>query len=204
MPRPKGVTDKLRDEKKEKILTTAIELFSNDGYHNTTISKIAQASGVSFGMINYYFENKDNLFKEAVLIPINELRKSYFLIQNVDGSALDRISEMVRYQVREFTYNKQKFALVHYVLGRQNSFPELMQELFAFFDESRDAVIPVILEGQKIGELDEVDPETVFASYFSYLNGIAISVFDPPDHPFWEQLIQQGIHLFHPIHPSNK
>ncbi|NBI30032.1 TetR/AcrR family transcriptional regulator [Chengkuizengella marina] len=198
MPRPKGVNDKLREEKKEKILTTAIALFSNDGYHNTTISKIAQASGVSFGMINYYFENKDNLFKEAVLIPINELRKSYFFIHEINGSPLKRISEMIRYQVKGFTYNKQKFALVHYVLGRQNSFPELMEELFTFYNETRDAVMPIIIEGQKLGELDEKNPEAIFASYFSYLNGLAISVFDPPDHPFWENLIRQGIHLFHP------
>lgn len=48
-------------EKQNRIVTTALELFANDGYTAVSTSKIAQQAGVSEGLIFRHFKNKQGL-----------------------------------------------------------------------------------------------------------------------------------------------
>ena len=53
-------------DKKEKILTAALELFAQDGYNATSTSKIAKEAGVSEGLIFRHFQNKKGLLDALV------------------------------------------------------------------------------------------------------------------------------------------
>lgn len=55
-----------RKSKKELILHTALELFSQKGYHAVTTKEIAEASGVAEGLIFYHFGNKEGLLESVV------------------------------------------------------------------------------------------------------------------------------------------
>lgn len=46
---------------KEKILTTALHLFSTEGYERTSVQRLAEASGVSQGLLYRHFRSKDAL-----------------------------------------------------------------------------------------------------------------------------------------------
>ncbi len=50
-------------DKKENILSAALELFANDGYNATSTSRIAKKAGVSEGLIFRHFENKKGLLQ---------------------------------------------------------------------------------------------------------------------------------------------
>ena len=54
------------DERREQIITTAVELFSKHGFSGTTTKKIAEAAGVSEAIIFRHFTSKDELY-EAIL-----------------------------------------------------------------------------------------------------------------------------------------
>ncbi len=53
-------------DKKEKILSTALELFAREGYNAVSTSKIAKQAGVSEGLIFRHFENKKGLLDALV------------------------------------------------------------------------------------------------------------------------------------------
>lgn len=53
-------------DKKENILTTALELFANEGYNAVSTSKIAKQAGVSEGLIFRHFEHKKGLLDAIV------------------------------------------------------------------------------------------------------------------------------------------
>jgi AcrR family transcriptional regulator len=48
---------------REKIVTSALELFRTDGYDKTTMRAIAERSGLSLGSTYYYFRSKDQLMQ---------------------------------------------------------------------------------------------------------------------------------------------
>ena len=50
---------------KEKILKTALELFSQKGYSNVSMDDIKDAAGVAKGTLYYHFKSKDDLFDET-------------------------------------------------------------------------------------------------------------------------------------------
>ncbi|MEH0153205.1 TetR/AcrR family transcriptional regulator [Limibacter armeniacum] len=58
-------------DKKESILNTAIDLFSTQGYANTSTSRIAKEAGVSEALIFKHFKNKEGLL-DAIVAQGNE------------------------------------------------------------------------------------------------------------------------------------
>jgi AcrR family transcriptional regulator len=56
----------MRQTSKQKILEAALELFAYDGYHTTSISKVARKANVSKGLIYNYFESKEELLKSML------------------------------------------------------------------------------------------------------------------------------------------
>jgi AcrR family transcriptional regulator len=65
-PRTPEQFDHMRKDKKALITKAALELFSEQGYHNSSISKIANKAGVSKGLMYNYFESKEALIMEIL------------------------------------------------------------------------------------------------------------------------------------------
>ena len=61
MPRTPEQFEKIREAKRSQIMDAALELFANEGYHNTSISKIAGSAGISKGLMYNYFDSKEGL-----------------------------------------------------------------------------------------------------------------------------------------------
>ena len=53
-------------EKKEKIIEAGFELICEKGYYNTNTVEIAKKAGVSTGIVYQYFNDKHDIFIEAL------------------------------------------------------------------------------------------------------------------------------------------
>lgn len=71
MPRKEEQFEEIRQRSKVKIMETALELFAKNGFHNTSISKIAKVAGVSKGLMYNYYESKTALL-DAILFGVVE------------------------------------------------------------------------------------------------------------------------------------
>ncbi|MEY8442174.1 TetR/AcrR family transcriptional regulator [Lactobacillaceae bacterium 24-114] len=70
---------------KKKVLTTALKLFANNGFHATTTAKIAQQAGVSEGTIYKYFSSKEDLLAKLLQPILREIKNNFF--SNLDDKA---------------------------------------------------------------------------------------------------------------------
>jgi len=61
-----SVREAKKEEKIDKILTTALSLLARNGYENTTINDIADTAGISRGLLHYYFKDKEDLAAKAL------------------------------------------------------------------------------------------------------------------------------------------
>lgn len=66
--RPAGVSDT-----RDRILTSARELFARNGIHKTSIRAVAAAAGVDSALVHHYYGTKEKLFAAAVHIPIDPM-----------------------------------------------------------------------------------------------------------------------------------
>lgn len=66
--RPAGPSDR-----RERILTSARELFARNGIDKTSIRAIAADAGVDAALVHHYFGTKTQLFASAIHIPIDPM-----------------------------------------------------------------------------------------------------------------------------------
>ena len=71
-PRTNEQFKQIRIESRAKILVAALELFAVDGYHNTSISKIAKRADISKGLLYNYFDSKEELLKDVVVMSLDD------------------------------------------------------------------------------------------------------------------------------------
>lgn len=82
-PRTEQQFEKIREKRKKEILDTALELFSNEGFYATSISKIATKASISKGLLYNYFDSKEDLIKTIIFNGIDRLTR--FVDPNQDG-----------------------------------------------------------------------------------------------------------------------
>jgi AcrR family transcriptional regulator len=73
-PAPKASRD---EDKRERILAAALEAFSQNGFDGATTREIAARAGVNLGLIQYYFEGKENLWRAAVARAFERIRETF-------------------------------------------------------------------------------------------------------------------------------
>lgn len=73
MPTPHSRPRRRSGETREHLLTTAIELFSAGGYDGASVNDIVARAGVNKRMVYHYWQNKAQLYQEALHFAFNEL-----------------------------------------------------------------------------------------------------------------------------------
>ncbi len=77
---------------REKIIETAMRLFSAQGYANTSLSQVAKEAEVSKALIFWHFDNKEKLFRNAV----QRTLEPYFINVVDDLEGLDEVDQIKR------------------------------------------------------------------------------------------------------------
>ena len=96
-------------DKKEKILSTALELFAQEGYNAVSTSKIAKKAGVSEGLIFRHFENKKGLLDALVADAEKRLNEVFaHVVFETDPRQVIRKAIQLPFSVDEADYNYWK------------------------------------------------------------------------------------------------
>lgn len=73
MPRTEEQFREMREKSKKLIVDTAMDLFSRQGFHSTSMQKIAKEAGIAVGLVYNYFESKEALLDEIIQSGIREV-----------------------------------------------------------------------------------------------------------------------------------
>ena len=83
-----------RLKKKEAILDSALNIFSEYGYMNTRLEQITDAIGLTDKSIYYYFSSKGDLFIEVILLLQGKLNS---LIDRIDAKDNNHHEKIIMY-----------------------------------------------------------------------------------------------------------
>lgn len=84
----------VKDEKRKKILELSKKVFAKYGFFKTTMEDIADEIGFTAAAIYYYFDSKDNLFKECI---VSELTKVAEKIEEEVKNVSNPIDKLKKY-----------------------------------------------------------------------------------------------------------
>lgn len=104
--------ERLKDDKKARLIEAAIEEFNKHGLQNASYNRIIERSGLSKGAVYYYFENKDALFC-TVLEDIGER-----FLEAIKGLELPETREAYWDAAREHRRREVAFFVANPSFGR--------------------------------------------------------------------------------------
>jgi TetR/AcrR family transcriptional regulator, cholesterol catabolism regulator len=112
--------------RREQLLAAAARLFSEQGYHGTTVGDVCAALGVGKGVFYWYFESKEALFSELLNGSLFQLRRAQHAVIEDVASPVDRLVNGIRASIGFFRTNPEVLALIR-IAGRYEQFQGLVE-----------------------------------------------------------------------------
>lgn len=82
-------------ETRDKVVEVALRLFRDEGFHATTMRRIADEAGVSLGNAYYYFAGKDELVHELYMVIQRDHRDRALRVLVEGGSLSDNLAAVL-------------------------------------------------------------------------------------------------------------
>ncbi|MBI5089006.1 MAG: TetR/AcrR family transcriptional regulator [Actinobacteria bacterium] len=163
MPRPR-----LDHVRKSQILTAAADVLSERGYANTRVVDIAKAAGTSPAAILYWFDGKDGLLAQALVLREQEFHDRYTVEADTVESASDQLRILIEAMLHHYDWGLWMELTVR-ALRDQTAAAERDR-----IDRRwRAALRNVIRMGQEGGEFDGDDPDETMFVLAALLDGMA-------------------------------
>ena len=163
MPRPR-----LDHVRKVQIVSAAASVLSERGYANTRVVDIARAAGTSPAAVLYWFDGKDGLLAEALVLREQEFHDRYATPLADASSASERLRLLIAAMLDDYDWG----------LWMELCVLALRDERAAAERDRMDrrwraALRAVIADGQRSGEFDGEDADETMFVLAALLDGLA-------------------------------
>ena len=86
-----------RESRREQLIEATIETIAANGLSRTTLTEVANAAGLSHGLVNFHFRSKDRLLAETLLYLSEEYRQNWTRALAAAGpSPAERLDALIR------------------------------------------------------------------------------------------------------------
>lgn len=169
----RAVSDEDKARRRRQILAAAKEVFADRGYHDTTMADIARAAGLSYGVVYWYFESKDDLFHALMAAEEQSLRGHIASAVRHDG---ERVDDLLRDAVRAtFEYFEQHPASTRLLFPDPSSlgdrFERALSGIFGRFTADIEALV---VDAQARGLVRPAPPRLVAFACAAMISQIAL------------------------------
>jgi AcrR family transcriptional regulator len=163
----------MREERRSQILASALAVFSQKGFHVSSVSDVAAHAGVSQGTIYWYFDSKEELFDAAILEYFADFGTEMTSALEGGGTASEKLRALAKNMDRFVAEAQQVLVafLSYWASGQgQQKSAQLWIEVL---QEYADYMVTVIEEGISTGEFKEVDARGLVWAMSAAYDGLA-------------------------------
>jgi len=156
------MTRQVSTDKRELVLLTALKLFSERGYFNTSVHDIQKQAKVSIGSIYHHFGNKEAIAKALFTHIESTMRDEIAAITTLHLSCHDRCRAVIAYLFDETERNPDSMQYMLYAKHREfmpEEKPVCSSRPFTLMKE-------MVEEGIRAGEVRQMDINVAAVSIF--------------------------------------
>lgn len=173
-PRTSSQFEAIRQEKSRLILDTALELFAEKGYHQTSISDITRKAGISKGLVYNYFQSKEEVLRSIIQTGYDAAYSDLDL--NGDHSlAKEEFVHFIRVTFRSVRENP-RFWKLYSALVLQ---PRIQDLVMAEYSEKAQEIQKLFLDFIKVS--GSIAPENDLIAVSSLIKGAHLILITAPD-----------------------
>jgi AcrR family transcriptional regulator len=160
----------LFERKRQVVLRTAARIFSERGFHQTTLADVADELHVSKPALYHYFKSKDEILLEIQRAAIAQITQA----APDEGNGRERLTAFVRRYVEMITDDFGSCLIITGVLPLE---PQNRRSIRAGSKNVEKMVREILKLGVEDGSIKPCDPKITAMLFFGALNWI----------PYWYQ-----------------
>ena len=185
-PRTATQNQEVRAVTRARLLNAALELFASRGYSGTSVDAIADAAGVSAGLLYYHFDSKPALLNAIFEQSLADVQAT-FAAADGESNPEDRLPALLR-SAAAIVPRHRNFWAVWYGLRMQR---EVMQSLGPSAMQFSAAIVRTL--ERYLSDIGWPDPTIEARLLFAQIDGLCQHyVLDPRHYPL-EQVIERLI-----------
>lgn len=175
---------------RDKVLHTALKLFSERGYFNTSIHDICRAAEVSTGAIYHHFNNKEALAKSLYEASLRQMGR------DIEEACLEKEGSLAKSGAiieRLFSLTMEQPGHMQFVLLAQHR-EYLPDEPPICSSRPFQTMKKVVIEGMAVGEVRDMEPwvaaTTMFGGALRMMNLQLDGVLDRPLIEYLDEVVE--------------
>jgi AcrR family transcriptional regulator len=179
VPRPAGrppLDPGELSRRKRAILDATLGLVAARGADAVRLRDVARASGVSVGSLQYYFDSRDQLIREAFDQHAREVVDLVKLAGDVSAAPGDRLAAVLEASIMRRDLRRSAALWMEFVAAGLHD-DQLRTLLAGTYEAWRDLLAEVVRAGTRAGEFrPSLPPETVVACLVALIDGFELAV----------------------------
>ena len=170
-----------KEQKINEILKNALKVLAKNGYENTTIANIATESGVSRGILHYYFSNKEDLVSKVLAYSSENIIQT--TIKGIKGKTAEEIADnIIKDCIQSFKEYPDFYAFLFEMWCASRRNDKIKNELIICSAKVTESIEKVLDEAIQNGILKKSikNTEEMSKVLLALFNGIAFEILMEP------------------------
>lgn len=177
MPRSAEANQKIKQERKERILAGALALFVRNGLSGTKVSDVARKTNMSNGLVYHYFSSKEEMFIALVETALSRMGEACEFLESMDIEPHKKLKYAMDELVKGIRSNPN--ACLYHVLvfqaATQDNIPARAKKIIREnHGRPYDTIAGIISDGQARGTIRQGSPEDLSFFFWNTVNGLAL------------------------------
>lgn len=190
MPRNKEINERIKEDRRQQILSNALMLFTKKGLAATKITDIASSCDFSQGLVYHYYKSKEEIYTELIRSGFARMNEACRWLLEQPLSPKEKIEFAIRELLKLLEQNEDA-SRYHFLIAQATASEAIPEEAKEIIRKENtfpyEAIAAIIAEGQEIGLIKKYDARELAMAFWTSIHGLAIykavhgSAFKAPD-----------------------
>ncbi|MCM3257527.1 TetR/AcrR family transcriptional regulator [Paenibacillus lautus] len=175
MPRTKEQYEEMRNATRQKIQSAGMRLFVQKGFGSTNVQDIADAAGISIGLLYRHYKTKDSLFNELVEFALNGLTQIIQTFEDADSpkKLMTQFVDEIYHDMQEGEELANLLILMNQLFFSGDGANRKQAEVLEVNGRLLRSTAALIKKGQESGDFRSGDAHEMAVLFYSALQGLA-------------------------------
>jgi TetR/AcrR family transcriptional regulator len=169
--------ERMKEERKDRILKETLKQFTSKGLFATKIKDIAEGAGMAQGLLYHYYKSKEEIYVELVNNALDKINTAARSLEAVNKPAHEKIRSCI-IEILKTIENSDDFnQTCRFISQATNSTAiplEAQQLILSKRNEPYQIISRIFKQGQEDGTIVEGDTDQLAVLFWTTLNGLAI------------------------------
>jgi TetR/AcrR family transcriptional regulator len=177
MPRDQVLNKKMRDDRKEHILRSALKLFVTKGLAGTKIRDISGAADMSLGLLYHYYDSKEAVYTDLIHSAYEKLNAAAIAIETMPLSPRKKIKMFIEAFLKDLNED-EAFGWYCLLIAQASITPDIPSDAKRIIGRedkiAYEVLESIIKEGQRDGSFKQYYAKEMSLMFWTLIRGFAI------------------------------